>query len=206
MSAHYSKPLARLGKCDSSVMKKKHKTTILIFIALIVIDLLIILLPFQSFLIHKHRGFAKSADRISVNLSGTYTFNKKDSSGHYSLGNPFIATSMMSDDSKVLIKQDTDNKIFIVSYWDNGNIHKEEFDVTAKEYEWHQGSLVYSCDRPPVGPPIMIGFGKQIRAGIVSVDDHGDITIGSVFVEKGLMLFFIPFVDYNKYSIVLEKQ
>ncbi len=152
-------------------------------------------------------GRGQTYDNKHADFSGTYIFLKSNCSGYFRTGNPFVSATSISNNSEVVIQQESDRMMTIVYYWSNGVIQTKELVFQPKTFNWNQGCLYYVADSPStVGLAIFPGIAKKSRTSVMSKDSEGNLTISSTFEEKGLMLFVIPFKDHIEYTIVLKKQ
>ena len=152
-------------------------------------------------------GRSQTYDNKHADFSGTYIFLKSNCSGHFERGNPFVATTMILNDSEVVIQQESDRMMTIVYHWANGVIQTKKLVFQPKTFNWNQGCLYYVADSyPTAGLAIFPGIARKSRTSVMSKDSEGNLIISSTFEEKGLMLFVIPFKDHIEYTIVLKKQ
>jgi len=140
-------------------------------------------------------------DRSRIDLSGIYRITQ--TTGHCSLGNPIIPIGMIADDSDIILYHTPDDKLTVKSKWKNGHTDLRSVYLSDKLFSWHKGKLRYVKCRLIYGG-ILPGAGRQCRSTTVKKNAAGDITITSMFQEKAVMFFIIPFWESHRYSVTLK--
>ncbi|MEZ5304205.1 MAG: hypothetical protein R3F11_26715 [Verrucomicrobiales bacterium] len=69
---------------------------------------------------------------------------------------------------------------------------------------WENGALTTRRREPVGGGFILPGAARHYRGSMIARGSGGDLRITGTFTEKGLMLFAIPFADYDECSILLR--
>lgn len=141
-----------------------------------------------------------NADGMSSDLSGIYSYQKKNGSD---LSNQIIGTDIKNG-TQVSITQ-KGNAISISYERENGRLHQMDLSPD-KNLKWDKGKLVYTKRQKPSDAAILPGYARQTRKGIYYKDENGNLVIESSFTEKGLMLFLIPFTDHYKNKLVLARK
>ncbi len=142
----------------------------------------------------------------SDNLSGLYMYSGLRGFSPIEFTNPLVDFSEIRMRSEIEITQT--GTVFIVKYQNNhGRTVVHLVDPNKdKNIRWENGMLFTKIKDTVGGVPILPGYAKQYRGSKIFQDSDGNLRILGFSEEKGLMLFLVPFSDYDDYQIILKRK
>lgn len=146
-----------------------------------------------------------AARPAASDLSGSYRFAGFDKARPENFPNPLIDWADVALNSKVVLEQTSDARIIARYMNTRGNlVEREVRPGVTPGTDFEDGVLTFEEPVPLLDAPILPGRVKQVAGSRYFRDADGNLRVIGFFVEKGWMLYLIPFTDRYEYELVLE--
>lgn len=146
-----------------------------------------------------------AARPVASDLSGSYRFAGFDKARPENFPNPLIDWADVALNSKVVLEQTSDARIIARYMNTRGNlVEREVRPGVTPGTDFEDGVLTFEEPVPLLDAPMLPGRVKQVAGSRYFRDADGNLRVIGFFVEKGWMLYLIPFTDRYEYELVLE--
>lgn len=141
-----------------------------------------------------------------AHLAGNYAFQSLGKHEPGQFPNPLIDFSEIAPGSAVRITQNAESLAAHYRSRDGRSITRSlALQELPKQTRWQDGALVTEQRVRISDGFILPGAARQYRGSRIQLDAQGHLHITGTFMEKGMMLFLIPFTDRQAYELVIQK-
>lgn len=145
------------------------------------------------------------ASEMGASFSGVYDFEGIGKARPGVFSSPLIDFRQLKLSSKIEITDAGSNSVLVKYMRPDGTPAEQWVDLGRSGYGRQNGAVEYEVKVAPVGAKILPGHVVQLKKLVFKKDAQGNLEIKQSVVEKGFMLYLIPFSETHQSVLTLQR-